>query len=245
MTTRITALCLSLALLCALSACTAASASRPESGISSFTTAASSPTDTKASDTKAPETPTTTELEFFPEVLFPTAKEYRIAYETCQKMSYTEYFSAPRYLFSEFRDHRMVEPLKSDPTKIVDLDNDTVYFDARKYKKVAKQAFGGYQGDAIVDFFRVDDEIWRWYIPTDTVDVVVKDHDRLYGVKGICSDVVLCYVDNDDITEEFPFDDRPGHFHILSKNLTIPYEDMPYLQPAEMYQWLMKNIYSK
>ena len=254
---RFIALLLSLALLCTLCGCvTAPAVSEPESEPTTTTasTAAASATTTEASTTTT--IPTISQMEWsFPEQLFPTMLEFRAAYQACQKMSYKEYVSEPRYLFSEYQTYRTVKPLKSEPTLLVYADENglpyteergKVYFDTKKHKKDAKAADGGYEGDDIIDFFRVDDEIWRWHIPSDTVDVVVRNHEKLVGVRGVSSDVVLCFIENDNPTEEFPWDNRPAHYHVISKNLTLPYADVPHtLQEADLFLWFQKNVYNK
>ena len=242
------ALLLSLALLCALCGCvTAPAVSEPES--EPTTTAA-----TVGTTTTATETPTTAETtspmrvmedeaEAAYKKLFPDEAAEKAAYESYKKMSYKEYFSEPRFLISKFRNYRMVEPLDSDPTKIVDADNhNEVYFDAKKYKKDAKQARGGYKGDGIVDYFCVDGEIWRWHIPSDTVDVVIK-HDGLCGIYPLTTDFGYCFV----LDTPGSTDGHPGHYHVFSKNLTIPFDDIdpPIIYDNQAVPWLEKNVYNK
>ena len=245
---RVIALLLSLALLCALCGCvTAPAVSEPES--EPTTTAA-----TVGTTTTATETPTTAETtspmrvmedeaEAAYKKLFPDEAAEKAAYESYKKMSYKEYFSEPRFLISKFRNYRMVEPLDSDPTKIVDADNhNEVYFDAKKYKKDAKQARGGYKGDGIVDYFCVDGEIWRWHIPSDTVDVVIK-HDGLCGIYPLTTDFGYCFV----LDTPGSTDGHPGHYHVFSKNLTIPFDDIdpPIIYDNQAVPWLEKNVYNK
>ena len=248
-TTRIFALILSLALLCALCGCvTAPAVSEPESAPT--TTTATAGTTTAATETptttttKTPETTVTTNSPYYAYGwLYPSEADARATYAAYQKMSYKEYFSEPRIIFKFFHQSRRVEPLDSDPTKIVDADNhNEVYFDAKKYKKDAKQARGGYKCDGIVDYFCVDDEIWRWHIPSDTVDVVLK-HDGLYGFRPLTTDFGYCFV----VDTLGSTDDHPGHYHVISKNLTIPFDDIdpPIFYDDQAVPWLEKNVYNK
>ena len=176
--------------------------------------------------------------------LFPDEAAEKAAYESYKKMSYKEYFSEPRYLFPEFQDARMLRPLKDDPSKIVDVENNNkVYFDAKKYNKDAKQAWGGDRGDGVVDYFCVDGEIWRWHIPSDTVDVVIK-HDGLCGIYAISNDCGYCFV----VDTPGSTDDHPGHYHVFSKNLSIPYDDVPrYTEyfTGHTFVWFLENVYNK
>ncbi len=246
---RFIALLLSLALLCALCGCvTAPAVSEPESeptttvaATGATTTATETPTTTT---TKAPETTVTTSSHYYAYGwLYPSEADARATYAAYQKMSYEEYFSEPRILFDFFQESRMFEPLDSDPTKIVEAENHKkVYFDAKKYKKNAKQAWGGDKGDGIVDYFCVDDEIWRWHIPSDTVDVVIK-HDGLCGIYPLTTDFGYCFVlDTPDSTNG-----HPGHYHVFSKNLTIPFDDIdpPIIYDSQAVPWLEKNVYNK
>ena len=238
---RVIALLLSLALLCALCGCvTAPAVSEPES--EPTTTAATAGTTTTATE---PETTTTTHDPYYPyDGLYSTEKEARAAYEACKKMSYEEYFSEPRVIFSYFYDYRDVLPKPDDPTVLYyESEPNRIYFDAKKYKKDAKEVrSGGYDGDEIVDFFCVDDEIWRWHIPSDTVDVVIK-HDGLYGFRPLTTDFGYCFVvDTPDSAN-----DHPGHYHVFSKNLTIPFDDIdpPIFYDDQAVPWLEKNVYNK
>ena len=86
----------------------------------------------------------------------------------------------------------------------------------------------------------MDGEIWRWHIPSDTVDVVVK-HENLWGMLAIGNDLLYCIV-YDDSAE---LGRRPGHFHVISQNLTVPYEDVPQPlgYPDGIFLWFKENVY--
>ena len=98
----------------------------------------------------------------FPEQLFPTMLEFRAAYQACQKMSYKEYVSEPRYLFSEYQTYRTVKPLKSEPTLLVYADENglpyteergKVYFDAKNTRKMRKRQTAAMRGTTLLTFF--------------------------------------------------------------------------------------------
>ncbi len=247
---RFIALLLSLALLCALCGCvTAPAVSEPESEpttaavtAGTTTTATETPTTTT---TKTPETTVTTNSPYYAYGwLYPSEVDARASYAAYQKMSYEEYFSEPRIIFTFFHQYRMVQPMTKDPTKLeYESERGKIYFDAKKYKKDAKRIHsGGYDGDEIVDFFCVDDEIWRWHIPSDTVDVVIK-HDGLYGFRPLTTDFGYCFVvDTPDSAN-----DHPGHYHVFSKNITIPFDDIdpPIFYDDQAVPWLEKNVYNK
>ena len=240
---RIFCFTLAAVLLCALSACVSAPAvSEPESSAAATTaatTAAATSTGTTAG-TSAP-TNTTTEPSHPYSPIFATEAEAKAAYEACKNMSYEEYFSEPRPLFVELRKFRDVQPMESDPAKLeYESDRGKIYFDAKKYKKDARKISGGGKGDDIVDYFCVDGEIWRWHIPSDTVDVVVK-HEGLVGIYPMSSDIGYCFI----YDESQPFEERPGHYHVFSKNLTMPYEDVPggLGYPDGVFIWFKENVY--
>ena len=244
---RVIAFLLSLALLCALCGCvTAPAVSEPESAPT--TTAATAGTTTTATE---PETTTTTHDPYYPyDGLYSTEKEARAAYEACKKMSYEEYFSEPRVIFSYFYDYRDVLPKPDDPTVLYyESEPNRIYFDAKKYKKDAKEVrSGGYDGDGIIDYFCVDDEIWRWHIPSDTMDVVVKDHGLINGIFADFNDFGYCTVYHPELGDEGNMDAFVyEHYHVFSKNLVIPYEDVPknMLRYYDLYQWFQKNVYNK
>ena len=243
---RFIALLLSLALLCALCGCvTAPAVSEPES--EPTTTAATAGTTTTATE---PETTTTTHDPYYPyDGLYSTEKEARAAYEACKKMSYEEYFSEPRVIFSYFYDYRDVLPKRGDPTVLCyESEPNRIYFDAKKYKKDAKEVrSGGYDGDGIIDYFCVDDEIWRWHIPSDTMDVVVKDHGLINGIFADFNDFGYCTVYHPELGDEGNMDAFVyEHYHVFSKNLVIPYKDVPeYMPRYDLYQWFQKNVYNK
>ena len=246
---RFIALLLPLALLCALCGCvTAPAVSEPES--EPTTTAATAGTTTAATETptttttKTPETTVTTNSPYYAYGwLYPSEADARATYAAYQKMSYKEYFSEPRIIFTFFHQSRMVQPMTKDPTKLeYESERGKIYFDAKKYKKDAKRARGGYKGDGIVDYFCVDDEIWRWHIPSDTIDVVIK-HDGLYGFSPLTTDFGYCFV----VDTPGSTDDHPGHYHVLSKNLTIPFDDLgsSLTDVDQAVPWLEKNVYNK
>ena len=245
---RVIAFLLSLALLCALCGCvTAPAVSEPES--EPTTTAATAGTTTAATETP---TTTTTETPWFAyDGFFANEKEARAAYEACKKMSYEEYFSEPRVVFSYYYDdYRNVIPKQGDPTVLCyESDPDRIYFDAKKYKKDAKEIrSGANHGDGIIDYLCVDDEIWRWHIPSDTVDVVVKDHGLINGIFADFNDFGYCTVYHPELGDEGNMDAFVyEHYHVFSKNLVIPYEDVPknMLRYYDLYQWFQKNVYNK
>lgn len=233
MTTRILALLLAAGLLGTLCACAVVS------------------TDGREADPNAafgmPDAVPGPEEIVIPEVSGPFSRQYateaeaRTAYEACKHMSYAEYFSEPRPILSCFEHFRRVEPSETDPAKLVFSDEPSVvYFDAHKYREDAETIRGGFAGDGIVDYFVVDDrEIWRWHIPSDTVDVVVR-HDGLYGVIGKGNDIICCYVHND---RSGGLPDKPGHYHLLSQGLAVPYADVPdeLFAPDEIFDWFEKR----
>lgn len=249
MTARITALCLSLALLCALSACAPASASGAESGISSFTTAANRGAGS-AADENDPSASADAKDPYFPyNGLFASEKEARETYEAYKKMSYEEYFSEPRVIFSYYYPYRDVLPKPDDPTVLCyESEPDSIYFDAKKYKKDAKEIrSGGYDGDGIVDYFCVDDEIWRWHIPSDTIDVVVKDHGLINGIFADFNDFGYCTVYHPELGDRGDMHTYVyEHYHVFSKDLVIPYKDVPKdMSLNDLFNWLQKNVYNR
>ena len=252
---RFIAFLLSLALLCALCGCvTAPAVSEPESEppttattVGTTTTATETPTTTT---TKAPETTVTTNSSFYPySWLYPSEADARAVYETYKKMSYEEYFSEPRVVFSYFHPYMIVLPKPDDPTVLYyESEPNRIYFDAKKYKKDAKEVrSGGYDGDGIVDYFCVDDEIWRWHIPSDTIDVVVKDHGLINGIFADFNDFGYCTVYHPELGDRGDMDAFVyEHYHVFSKNLVIPYEDVPKeTQHGIVFNWFQKNVYNK
>ena len=251
---RIFCFTLAAVLLCALSACVSTPAvSEPESSAAATTAAAttgtSAPTTVATTaETTAAATTGTTADPFYPYgKLFPSEKEARATYEAYKKMSYEEYFSEPRILFTYFQKYRDVLPKSDDPTVLYyESEPDRLYFDAKKYKKDAKEIrSGGYDGDGIVDYFCVDDEIWRWHIPSDTIDVVVKDHGLINGLFSWYNDFGYCTVYHPELGDRGDMKTYVyEHYHVFSKNLVIPYEEVPKgLNNEEIFLWFKENVY--